>query len=163
VGYHSTRPSLLNSNRSLRWPGALDVTVGGGIGIGDSPRETIIRECVEEASLPTTYVQAHARFVGYLPYPNRKASGWLLPGYYYLFDMRLPSDGSVQPRLNPVDGEVDSFQVMGIEEVQLALLQGKFKASSALALIKFLIRHGIVKDSDPDFVMVCREIERDCM
>jgi hypothetical protein len=93
--------SQLSPSRS--WPGALDVTVGGGIGMGQSARDTIVRECVEEASLPASFVQAHARFVGFLPFPNRKPSGWILLGYYYLFEMELPSDGSVRPSVNPAD------------------------------------------------------------
>jgi 8-oxo-dGTP pyrophosphatase MutT (NUDIX family) len=138
------------------------VTVGGGIGMGDSPRSTIVRESVEEASLPADYVQSNARYVGRLSFPNRKPSGWLLPGYYYLFDMQLPSDGSVKPLLNPEDGEVDSFELMGVEEVHEALLQGKFKSSSALAMIKFLVRHGVVNEaSDPDYAAVCQEMDRD--
>lgn len=146
------------------WPGALDVTVGGGIGIGQSARDTIVRECVEEASLPTHFVQAHARSVGLLPFPNRKPSGWLLPGYYYLFEMELPSDGSIKPCVNPADGEVDNFELMDMETVLRNLLEGVFKPSSALAVVELFIRHGfITEDSDPNFTQVCRALRRDVM
>ncbi|KAF8591698.1 hypothetical protein K439DRAFT_1546746 [Ramaria rubella] len=150
------------SKTKKTWPGRLDVTVGGGITLGDTAMSTVIRECAEEASLDSTFVLKHIRPVGVLPFPNRSPAGWILPGIYYLYDLPLPSDGSVRPRTNTTDGEVESFELMDIETVLQNLLHGMFKPSSALALVDFLIRHGhVTEDSDPRFVDVCMSLKRE--
>lgn len=138
------------------WPGRLDVTVGGGMALGDTALDTIVRECAEEASLCSDYVNDNVRPVGVLPFPNRSPAGWILPGLYYLFDLPLPSDQSIRPLTNVADGEVESFELMDLDTVLENLVQGLFKPSSALALVDFLVRHGhITEESDPRFVDVC--------
>ncbi|KAF5383557.1 hypothetical protein D9615_003539 [Tricholomella constricta] len=71
------------------WPGKLDVTVGGGMGVGDTALNTVVRECPQEASLNAKYVRNNVRSVGVLPFPNRSPANWILPGMYYLFDLPL--------------------------------------------------------------------------
>ncbi|THH11461.1 hypothetical protein EW146_g8038 [Bondarzewia mesenterica] len=149
------------SKTKKNWPGRLDVTVGGGINVGDTAASTIIRECFEEASLDVHFVANNLQPVGVLPYPNRSPAGWILPGLYYLFDLPLPSDGSLRPRVNAEDGEVENFELMDAQTVLDNLLAGVFKPSSALALVDFLIRHGFVtEDTDPRFVDTCLELRR---
>src|SRR6266550_3262185 len=114
------------------------------MGLGETPNETIVRECTEEASLPSEFVEKHARCTGMLNYLNRSPSKWILPGIYYLYELPLPNDGSIKPRTNANDGEVDAFQLMDVEEVMQLLLQGQFKPSSAMALVDFCIRRGII-------------------
>lgn len=136
------------------------MTVGGGISADDTASTTIIRECTEEALLDPKYVEDYARSVGVLPFPNRSPEGLVLPGLYYLFDLPLPADGSVRPRTNVADGEVESFELMNVQTILENLLEGMFKPSSALAFIEFLIRHGfITEQSDPRFVDVCRSLK----
>jgi hypothetical protein len=123
---------------------------------------TILRECAEEASLDTNYIKNNIRSVGVLPFPNRSPAHWILPGMYYLFDLPLPPDGSIRPRINIADGEVESFELMDAETVLKYILEGKFKSSSALALVDFMIRHGLVtEESDPRYVDVCRVLKRE--
>ena len=130
--------------------------------MGDTALSTIVRECAEEASLDTTYVRDNVRPVGVLPFPNRSPAGWILPGLYYLYDLRLEPDGSIVPRTNTVDGEVESFRLMGAETVLQNLVEGRFKASSALAMVDFFIRHGFITDvSDSKYADVCRTLKRD--
>ncbi|TFK75024.1 hypothetical protein BDN72DRAFT_832730 [Pluteus cervinus] len=168
IGYFQSpdtgKTMLWIPRRSLNkrtWPGKLDVTVGGGIGLGYTAIATIIRECAEEASLDHEYVEKYVRPAGVLPFPNRSPANWILPGVYYTFDLPLPSDGSVRPRPNIEDGEVESFEVMDTETVLEKLVQDKFKSSSALAVVDFMIRHGFVTGrSDPRFVEVCRQLKR---
>jgi len=144
------------SRTKRTWPGRLDVTVGGGMGLGDTAMDTIIRECAEEASLQSKYVKNNVRPVGVLPFRNRSPAGWILPGLYYLFDLPLPSDGSIWPRTNVTDGEVESFELMDVDTVLRNLVDGVFKPSSALALVDFLIRHGhVTEESDPRFMDIC--------
>ncbi|KAF8553081.1 hypothetical protein OG21DRAFT_1510638 [Imleria badia] len=143
------------------WPGRYDCTVGGGMGLGETPKETIIRECTEEASLPSKFVKKYARSTGMLNFLNRSPSKWILPGIYYLYELRLPSDGVITPRTNAEDGEVDAFRLMDVEEVMQRLLQGQFKPSSAMALVDFCIRRGIIlPESDPGYLDVCMAIRK---
>lgn len=131
------------------------------MGVGEAPHETIIRECTEEALLPSDFVEKRARSTGMLNYLNRSPSGWILPGIYYLYELRLPDDGSITPRTNVEDGEVDAFQLMNIEEVMECLLQGWFKPSSAMALVDFCIRRGIITpESDLGYLDVCMAIRK---
>jgi len=131
------------------------------MGLGETPNETIVRECTEEASLPSEFVEKHARCTGMLNYLNRSPSKWILPGIYYLYELPLPNDGSIKPRTNANDGEVDAFQLMDVEEVMQLLLQGQFKPSSAMALVDFCIRRGIITpESDPWYLDVCMALRK---
>ncbi|ETW80944.1 hypothetical protein HETIRDRAFT_46022, partial [Heterobasidion irregulare TC 32-1] len=157
---HDTAKTMLwiprRSKSKRTWPGRLDVTVGGGIIAGETALSTIIRECTEEASLDANFVQENIHSVGFISFPNRSATGWMLPGFYYLFDLLLPSDGSVQPQINAADGEVEGFELMDTQTVLENLLAGAFKPSSALALVDFLIRHSfLTEDTDAQFAEVC--------
>lgn len=132
------------------------------MGLGEQAMETIIRESAEEALLDPDYVEKYIRSVGVLPFPNRSPNGWILPGMYYLFDLALPPDGSVTPRINALDGEVEKFELLDVEDVLKCLLDGQFKSSSALAIVDFLIRHGyITEDTDPRYLDVCRLLKTD--
>ncbi|RXW23873.1 hypothetical protein EST38_g1985 [Candolleomyces aberdarensis] len=183
-------------------PGRLDVTVGGGIRLGDTPFDTILRESSEEALLESEYVIKYARSVGTLPFPHRQASSplsnslstypdphrdhapssgpsgsnsydhrlstarnqshYILPGLYFLYDIELPFDQSVLPQTNILDGEVQSFTLMDLEDVLLGLLEGKFKSSSAMAVVDWLIRHGhVTEENDTRFAEVCRHLRVD--
>lgn len=51
-----------------RWGGYLDNTVAGGIPHGYSPTEALIKECMEEASLPEDFVRRHLKSIGSLSY-----------------------------------------------------------------------------------------------
>lgn len=144
------------------WPGKLDVTVGGGIGLGETALSTIVRECTEEASMDAGYVRQNVRSVGTLPFPNRSPAGWILPGLYYLYDLPLLAEGSIVPRTNIADGEVENFELMDAETVLQNLIEGKFKASSCLAIVDFFIRHGLVTESsDNKYADVCGFLKRD--
>lgn len=131
------------------------------MGLGETPEETIIRECTEEASLPSNFVKRYARSTGMVNYLNRSPSKWILPGIYYLYELRLPSDGAIMPRTNAGDGEVDAFWLMDVEEVMRRLLQGQFKPSSAMALVDFCVRRGIITpESDPRYLDVCMAMRK---
>ena len=51
-----------------RFPGMLDNTVAGGIPSGMSIFESLVKECMEEASLEDSLVRAHTRAVGSISY-----------------------------------------------------------------------------------------------
>lgn len=114
------------------WPSYLDNTVAGGITAGDLPRQSILREFSEEASLPPQIVSPLLKQAGVVTYCFRQKEGWLQPEVQYVYDIKLPRDGSVRPSTNPEDGEVESFELMEIEEVVRRMVEGEFKPNCAL-------------------------------
>lgn len=53
---------------------------------------------------------------------------------------------------SPNDDEVSTFYLMSVKEVEKALLGEKFKPNSALVMIEFLMRHGLLHpDKDPGY------------
>jgi len=153
-----TQGTLIRSS----FPGKLDCMVGGGIDAFHTPMETILKESAEEASLVRRTVQPLLRQTGIITISLRSPAGWLLPGLYYTFDAQLPADQSIRPTLNASDGEVESFELLSASEVHKALMEGQFKPSSALAMIDFFVRHGIVTaDNDPRYADICVELRRD--
>lgn len=153
---------LTNELHVFRNPGKLDVTVSSGMGLGETALGTIISESVEEALLDPDYVQQNIRPVGVLPFPNRSPGGWILPGMYYLFDLPLPPDGSINPRVNPLHRHVEKFELVRAQDVLQLLLEGSFKDTSAMAIIDFLLRHGYVtEETDPRYLEVCRLLKTD--
>jgi hypothetical protein len=116
----------------------LDNTVAGGIVTGDSPFETIVRECAEEASFPPSLVVSTVRAAGIVTCTHRTSGGWLQPEFEYVYDMRLPTDGSVHPA--PSDNEVESFKLLDLQDVVAKMLEGEFKPNCAHILLDWLIR-----------------------
>lgn len=95
--------------------------------------ESIIRECAEEASLPSSFVSDNIRSVSVLSYSYRTVEGWIQPEVQYVYDLKLPSDGSVVPSVN--DSEVEGFELMGLEEVVTRMTEGEFKPNCALVSV----------------------------
>ena len=60
--------TLTRPLRARRWGGYLDNTVAGGIPHGMSPTEALIKECMEEASLPENFVRKYIKPVGAVSY-----------------------------------------------------------------------------------------------
>ncbi len=156
-------PKLWISKRSMKvavYPGFLDSTVASGISTGEIPFESLIREAHEEAPLPRDLVRQRVKSCGTLSYfhlRNSKAGGevgLLQPDVHFLFEIEMPAD--VKPA--PCDDEVGWFQLWDIGRIKEALVAGQFKGSSALAILDFLIRHGILTElNDPEFLEItCR-------
>lgn len=51
-----------------RWPGYLDNTVAGGIPSGMGVFESLVKECMEEASITADVVRKYTRCVGSVSY-----------------------------------------------------------------------------------------------
>lgn len=140
------------------YPDMLDTTVAGGVKASDGPRECIVAEADEEASLPAEYVRAHARAAGAVTYVTRsRQSGLISPTVLYVYDLELPED----MRPTPKDGEVAEFLLWDVEQIKTAMLRGEFKPNCNLVMIDFFIRHGIITDAnDPDFLDLCTRLRR---
>ncbi|BGP47569.1 hypothetical protein JCM10450v2_003432 [Rhodotorula kratochvilovae] len=149
------------------WPSMLDNTVAGGITAGDHPRQSIIRECAEEASLSPAFVAPRIKQAGVVTYHYRTSAGYLQPEVQYVYDLRLPAPGAPdagegsQPSTNPADGEVESFALLPLDEVVQRMVDGEFKPNCALVLVDFFIRHGLLTaESDTRFLEIAARLRR---
>jgi 8-oxo-dGTP pyrophosphatase MutT (NUDIX family) len=143
--------------------GMLDNAVAGGIASGESPFESLVRECGEEASLPEDLVRKNVRAAGTVTYyyiRDERAggeTGLMQPECQYIYDLELPED--VVPR--PGDDEVEEFYLWSVEEVVGAMERGEFKPNCALVVLDFLVRHGfLTSESEGDFVEIVSRLHR---
>ncbi|TFY81869.1 hypothetical protein EWM64_g2136 [Hericium alpestre] len=98
------------------------------------------------------FVRAHAHAVGAVSYFFRTARGWLQPEVEFVYDICAPPGALV---LRPMDGEVESFALMTLEETVAHMRRGEFKPNCAVVLLDFLIRRGIVTpDNEPDYMQI---------
>lgn len=152
--------------RSLQkqtYGGMLDNTVAGGIASGETPVETLIREAKEEASLSRETVLARAKICGTVTYFHIRderaggETGLFQPECEYVCDMDLT--GAESPR--PNDDEVEDFHLWKPDMVQRMLADGQFKPNSALVMLDFFVRHGILTpENEPDYVEIISRIHR---
>lgn len=130
-------------------PGKLDQMVAGGQPAGMSLRDNMVKECAEEAGVPGD-LAAKAISVGVVSYITERDEG-LRHDILYNFDLRLPGD------FKPMntDGEVSDFYFWPIEQVAKTIRDTDgFKFNSALVIIDFLVRHGLIDADDPDYTEI---------
>ncbi|KAK3323548.1 NUDIX hydrolase domain-like protein [Cercophora scortea] len=147
------------------YPGMLDNTVAGGLMTNEDPFECIIREADEEASLPEEVMRKHTKEVGtvtYISVTDKRAGGepgFIYPECQWVYDLELPSDLDVVP--TPKDGEVESFSLRTVEEIQEQLAQGLWKPNCALVMVDFFLRHGIITpENEPHYEELRRRAHR---
>lgn len=135
------------SQTKQTWAGKLDQIVAGGITCGEKIRETMIRECAEEASISEELART-ATPAGCVSYFFEDERG-LFPEVEFVYDLKLPQN--FQP-INS-DGEVDEFYCWSIDKVKEKIATDEYKPDSALVVLDFLIRHGLVTpDNEPHYV-----------
>jgi isopentenyldiphosphate isomerase len=146
------------------FPNMLDQSVAGGIAAGESARTTLVRECMEEASIPE-HIAQKASMAGVVTYfyvsgqSSGGERGLLQPECEYVYDLDLTEHPELV--LKPNDGEVQGFSLMSIDEVNDALANGEFKPNCALILIDFLIRHGITTiENERNYVEIVSRLHR---
>ncbi|MEK9683168.1 MAG: DUF4743 domain-containing protein [Rhodospirillaceae bacterium] len=131
------------------YPGLLDNMVAGGLPVGLKPRENVIKESAEEASVPPE-ISEKAQSVGVITYKHLFEEG-LKPDVMFIFDMELPSD--FVPR--STDGEMESFQMLPAEEVmEICAETTDFKFNCSVVNIDFFIRHGILTSDNPEYLEI---------
>ncbi|CAG7948180.1 unnamed protein product [Penicillium nalgiovense] len=145
------------------YPSLLDNTVAGGMCTGEMPFECIVREAMEEASLPEAVVRAGTVCVGCVTYSHVRdvraggETGLIQPEVEYVYELRL--DPGVIPK--PGDNEVEEFKLLSIPEVQAALARGEFKPNCANIMIDFFVRHGLLTpENEPDFLQIVARLHR---
>lgn len=143
--------------------GYLDNSVAGGLAAGEKPFDCLVREAAEEASFSEQLVRSNAMSVGNVSYFHIRDSkaggevGLLQPECQYVYDMEIPPEVIQRPG----DYEVEAFYLWPIDEVEDALAQGQFKPNSALVLLDFLIRHGVITaENDKDYVEIVTRLHR---
>ncbi|KAJ5312386.1 hypothetical protein N7508_003216 [Penicillium antarcticum] len=145
------------------YPSLLDNTVAGGMCTDEKPFECIVREAMEEASLPEAAVRAATVSSGCVTYSHVRdaraggETGLIQPEVEYVYDLKL--DASTIPQ--PGDNEVEEFKLLSIPEVQAALARGEFKPNCANIMIDFFIRHGyLTAENEPDFLQIVARLHR---
>ncbi len=129
-------------------PGKLDQIVAGGQPHGISLMDNVIKECAEEASIPR-HLAATAKPVSALSYRYDIAPIGLRPDVIFNYDLKLPADFT--PQVN--DNEVHSFRLYAMEELLTLLTDTQaFKFNSAVVIIDFAIRHGLISADHPDYL-----------
>jgi len=115
-------------------PGKLDNLVGGGMGAGETPADTLGRECWEEAGIPPELI-ATARPIAKL-HARRPEFDGIHDEWLYSFDVALPADFVPQNQ----DGEVAEFMIMDREELTERVLAGEFTGDAGAITADWLLR-----------------------
>jgi len=80
----------------------------------------------------------------------------LQPEIEYVYDLPIPTDADAAPFTpKPLDGEVESFELLPVDQVMAKMREGLFQPNCALVLLDFFIRHGyITPDSEPNYMEI---------
>ncbi|MDG2148678.1 MAG: DUF4743 domain-containing protein [Planctomycetota bacterium] len=134
------------SSHKVTFPGMLDNLVAGGQPIGISLEENLIKECAEEADIPVELAR-RARQTGSISYRLETDQG-IRNDTLFLYELELSEDFAP----HNTDGEVDSFELWPIEEVLQRIAETPdFKFNCNLALLDFLLRHGVLDSNHPEY------------
>lgn len=151
------------SPHMFTYPNKLDTTVAGGVPAHQTPFENVIQEADEEASLPSDLIKRDVRAAGALTYmglsseSNGAKESLIVSDVVYVYDLAVGQE--VKPI--PKDDEVKEFYLMSVDEVKAALARGEFKTNSAVVMIDFFVRHGIITaDNEPDYVEIVTRMHR---
>lgn len=130
-------------------PGKLDQIVGGGVPLGLSLTEALVKESAEEAGMAEDLAR-RARPVGATTILAEEDSG-LWNEVLFNYDLALPGD--FKPR--NIDGEVESFQLLLVAEVRRILeTSDEFLFDAVPIILDCLMRHGHFTPDDPDYVTI---------
>jgi len=132
------------------FPGKLDHLVAGGHGTGYRIEETLIKECAEEANIPTSLAQL-ARPVSLVSYVMDNHHK-LQQDNLFVYDLHL-DEGFVPEN---TDGEAEEFYLWPIEQVLACVAMTRdYKTNCNLVIIDFAIRHGFLKPDEPYYHEIC--------
>lgn len=151
------------------WPSLLDNVIAGGIGYPYGVYETLLKEALEEANLGSSVIEPNVTASGVVSYLTYRATtdierddfkdekSFIVGEVEYIYDLKL--DSGVVPE--PNDGEVDSFNLLSLQEVVDALFRGEFRPNCGLVMVDFLVRHGyITAENEPNYLEIVNRIHR---
>jgi 8-oxo-dGTP pyrophosphatase MutT (NUDIX family) len=122
-------------------PGRLDNLIGGGVPLGQTPREALLREAWEEAGLRPAHL-AGLRRGSVLELHCDIAEG-LQHEWLHVYDLALPAD--VTPCNQ--DGEVAQHRRVPVAQALALAERGALTVDAALATLDFALRHGLLADA----------------
>ncbi|KAH6761609.1 nudix hydrolase-like protein 20 [Perilla frutescens var. hirtella] len=146
------------SKTKSKYPGMLDHLVAGGLPHGISCSDNIVKECQEEAGIPSS-ISSKATAVGAVTYSD-------IDGYrfnrdvLFCYDLKLPGDFLPSNE----DGEVESFRLLPVEHVANIIRSTQYyKANCNLVVIDFLFRRGYIKPEAPGYLKLLHSLRSgDC-
>eukprot|EP00927_Polykrikos_kofoidii_P017797 TRINITY_DN18142_c0_g1_i1.p1 TRINITY_DN18142_c0_g1~~TRINITY_DN18142_c0_g1_i1.p1 ORF type:complete len:368 (+),score=40.18 TRINITY_DN18142_c0_g1_i1:230-1333(+) len=140
------------------YPGKLDHLVAGGLGYGEQPGNAVVRECLEEASIPRSLAET-ATPAGFVQCCALDETKWgVKRDVIFCYDLQLPQE------FTPVtgDGEVESFELWSIPEVIDSLVGDNtaWKPNVALVIVDMLVRRGFVKPEEQGYVELVQSLRQ---
>ena len=117
-------------------PGLWDAAVAGGIGLGETAWQALVREAWEEAGLDERQMQ-RAEFRGEVLVERLLGSdggGGLQRELVVSYDLWLADQTQPQNR----DGEVQQFECVNLEQIWQRWVQGLFNHEAAVGCLDFL-------------------------
>jgi len=160
----SGKKKLWVAKRSLdkpTWPGKLDHLAAGGQPLGMTPIDNMVKEAWEEAGIPEELAR-QAACVGALSYRQQLGTGedgralGIKRDTLFCFDLELPED------FEPVamDGEVESFQLMDIDDVIYQVVcTDNFKPNCNLVIVHWLVRHGYMQPHERRYLELLKLLQ----
>ncbi len=137
-------------------PCKLDNMVAGGLPHGIGMQQNLIKECWEEASIPSE-LAAQAVPTGVVSYCAETEQG-LKPDVIFCYDLELPRE--FVP--TSTDGSVESFHLWPVEKVaEVVRDTEEVKANCNLVMIDFMIRRGVITPSDVDYLELTVGLRKD--
>lgn len=126
------------------YPGLLDNVAAGGLSAGFSIKQTLVKECQEEACIPAAIAEK-ACPVTTVSYTYEDEEG-VYAETQFVFDLELPLD--FKPIIG--DKEVQEFYLLSMDKVKDLLATEDFKPNCAMVVLDFLIRHSFIEpDTEP--------------
>ena len=146
-----------------KFPGMLDHIVAGGQPAGLSLMDNVIKECMEEASIPEEMTKAGVRPAGAISYETfSERTGAISRVVLFNYDLYLPKD--FVPK--PMDGEVEEFFLWSIDDILESLRKeypDPIKPNCYVVIIDYLLREGHLSPQVPGYLDVLRELRSgDC-
>jgi 8-oxo-dGTP pyrophosphatase MutT (NUDIX family) len=127
--------------------GKLDVIVAGMIRHQETMMEAMAHEAEEEAGLTKDDIKG-VKEVSTLHLPNLNKYGFFQDEWLHVFDIDLKDKAPIVGM--PI--EVDGFKLLTIEQLMKDIQAGTvFKEHIHLVITDFLIRHGHLNESHPEF------------
>jgi 8-oxo-dGTP pyrophosphatase MutT (NUDIX family) len=125
-------------------PGLHDNLIGGGVAMGQTPREALEREGWEEAGLLAQHMAAAQP--GRVLRLHREVAEGLQREDLHSFDLKLAA--TVEPQNQ--DGEVHSFACMPIAGALALAASGAMTVDAELVTLDFALRHCLLPQAEAD-------------
>jgi len=137
------RPAQGGVARGGHWANMVDHVVPAGHSLED----VLVRRGAEQAGLPQE-LAAEGQAAGAISCV-RECSDGLAPNTAFVFDLEV--DPSFEPI--PADGQMHHFALWPVDELRGLVSETRYiEPNSALVIIDFLVRHGMIAPSEPDYL-----------